>query len=40
MARITAAHLVACLERSGFVVMKKPAVAMHGDPRFPAPGGE
>jgi hypothetical protein len=29
MARITAAHLVAQLERAGFVVMKKPPATMH-----------
>jgi hypothetical protein len=29
MAKITAAHLAACLARSGFVVMKKPALEAH-----------
>jgi hypothetical protein len=30
MARITAAHLVACLRQSGFVVMRKPPLPAHG----------
>jgi len=34
MAKITAAHLVAQLQRAGFVVMKKPPTAMHSAPRY------
>jgi hypothetical protein len=32
MAKITAAHLVAQLQRAGFVVMKKPPTACHRAP--------
>jgi hypothetical protein len=31
MAKITASHLIACLERSGFVVMKGPPRPAHSD---------
>jgi hypothetical protein len=29
VAEITAVHLMACLEQSGFVIMKKPPTQMH-----------
>ncbi len=32
MAKITAAHLVECLRRSGFVIMKAPAAPAHTAP--------
>jgi hypothetical protein len=32
MAKITAAHLVECLRRSGFVVLKRPAAPLHRTP--------
>jgi hypothetical protein len=32
MAKLTAAHLVECLERGGFVVMKRPANPSHSAP--------
>jgi hypothetical protein len=32
MAKITAAHLVECLERAGFVVMRRPPTRAHSAP--------
>ena len=34
MAAIAAAHVAQCLERVGFVVMKKPTPAMHAAPAY------
>ncbi len=38
MAKITAQHLIAHLERSGYVVMKKPPAVAHSASGAPVPG--
>jgi hypothetical protein len=40
MAKITAAHLVRCLAQSGFVVMRKPALAAHSSTEGLKGGGK